>query len=188
MGRFVFEETRIEGVRIITPEVISDARGAFMETYDAREFSARGIPNVFVQDNQSQSVRGVLRGLHFQEGEHAQAKLVRVVRGEVFDVAVDLRPESATYGRWVGATLSVQNRRQLFVPGRCAHGFLALSAVAEVVYKCDAFYCPAAERGLMWDDPWIGIDWPLAPGASPLLSDRDRCHPPFEGAGTVGGV
>lgn len=188
MGRFVFEETRIEGVRVITPEAISDARGAFMETYDAREFSAHGIPSVFVQDNQSRSVRGVLRGLHFQEGEHAQAKLVRVVRGEVFDVAVDLRPESATYGRWVGVVLSARNGRQLFIPGGCAHGFLTLSAVAEVVYKCDAFYHPASERGLMWDDPSIGIDWPLASGAAPLLSERDRRHPPFAGVSTAGGV
>ena len=182
MSKFNFIATEIPGVIIIEPTVFGDSRGYFMETYQAEEFAAAGIPGPFVQDNQSKSTRGVLRGLHFQK-EHTQGKLVRVVSGEVFDVAVDLRPGSATYGRWEGVVLSAENRRQFFVPRGFAHGFLVLSDVAEFCYKCDDVYRPGDEGGLMWDDPEIGIDWPPLQGDAEfdlskiVLSEKDRRHP-----------
>lgn len=177
MGRFTFEETRIPGVIVVTPAVFGDSRGYFMETYNSVDFASAGIDAVFVQDNQSKSSRGVLRGLHFQTGEHSQAKLVRVVSGEVFDVAVDLRPGSATYGQWVGAVLSAESRCQLFIPKHFAHGFLVLSDSAEFTYKCDAPYCPSSEAGLAWDDPEVGIEWPLPAGLEPILSAKDIGYP-----------
>ena len=181
-GNFTFTDTSIEGVKIVDVKSFGDRRGYFMETYKRPDFVAGGIDAEFVQDNQSSSMRGVLRGLHFQIN-HPQAKLVRVVRGTVFDVAVDLRPGSATYGKWEGVVLSAENRRQFFVPRGFAHGFLVLSDEAEFCYKCDDVYHPNDEGGLMWDDPAIGIEWPALEGddafdpAKLVLSDKDKAHP-----------
>lgn len=177
-GNFTFTETSIADVLIVDVTAYGDERGYFVETYKRPDFVAGGIDAEFVQDNQSSSTRGVLRGLHFQI-EHPQSKLVRVVKGEVFDVAVDLRPGSATYGRWEGVVLSAENRRQFFVPRGFAHGFLVLSDVAEFCYKCDDVYHPGDEGGLMWDDPEIGIDWPVAEGMELVLSEKDKKHPPL---------
>ena len=185
-GNFTFTETSIEGVVVVDAKSYGDDRGYFTETYRRPDFEAGGIACDFVQDNQSSSTRGVLRGLHFQI-DHPQSKLVRVVSGEVFDVAVDLRPGSPTYGRWEGVVLSAENRRQFFIPRGFAHGFLVLSDEAEFCYKCDDVYHPNDEGGLMWDDPAIGIEWPPLSGdeafdpATVVLSDKDKCHPPFEG-------
>ncbi|MGO5413125.1 dTDP-4-dehydrorhamnose 3,5-epimerase [Slackia isoflavoniconvertens] len=183
-GNFTFTDTSIEGVKIVDVNAYGDSRGYFMETYKQSDFVAGGIGCVFVQDNQSSSVRGVLRGLHFQI-EHPQSKLVRVVSGKVFDVAVDLRKDSATYGKWEGVVLSAENRRQFFIPRGFAHGFLVLSDSAEFCYKCDDVYHPGDEGGLMWNDPTIGIEWPALEGddhfdeSQLVLSDKDRRHPPL---------
>lgn len=183
-GNFTFTDTSIEGVKIVDVNAYGDSRGYFMETYKQSDFVAGGIGCVFVQDNQSSSVRGVLRGLHFQI-EHPQSKLVRVVSGKVFDVAVDLRKDSATYGKWEGVVLSAENRRQFFIPRGFAHGFLVLSDSAEFCYKCDDVYHPGDEGGLMWNDPKIGIEWPAFDGddlfdeSQLVLSDKDRRHPPL---------
>ena len=171
MGKIKVETCEIEGLKIITPTVFGDERGYFMETYSHRDFSEAGIPHVFVQDNQSSSTKGVLRGLHFQI-DHPQDKLVRVVRGEVFDVAVDLREGSSTFGRWFGVTLSEQNKKQFFIPKGFAHGFLVLSDLAEFCYKCTDFYHPGDEGGLPYDDRDIGIEWPDAGKLN--INDRDR--------------
>lgn len=184
VGNFSFSETSIPGVLVVDVRHFPDDRGYFMETYTERDFVQGGIATHFVQDNQSSSTRGVLRGLHYQI-KHPQAKLVRVTQGVVFDVAVDLRPESPTYGKWEGVILSAENRRQFFIPRRFAHGFLVLSERAEFCYKCDDYYHPNDEGGLMWNDETIGIEWPLL-GASEhekpleiLLSEKDRNHPSF---------
>ena len=185
-GNFTFTQTSIEGVIVVDVKSYGDDRGYFMETYKRPDFVAGGIDVDFVQDNQSSSVRGVLRGLHFQI-EHPQSKLVRVVSGEVFDVAVDLREGSPTYGKWEGVVLSAENRRQFFIPRGFAHGFLVLSDTAEFCYKCDDVYHPNDEGGLMWNDPAIGIEWPPLAGDDAfdpdavVLSDKDKCHPAFEG-------
>ena len=187
-GNFTFTPTSIEGVIIVDVKAYGDDRGSFMETYKRPDFVAGGIDADFVQDNQSSSVRGVLRGLHFQK-EHPQSKLVRVTRGEVFDVAVDLRPGSPTYGEWEGVVLSADNRRQFFIPRGFAHGFFVLSDTAEFCYKCDDVYHPNDEGGLMWNDPALGIVWPPLQDdaafdeAKIILSDKDRVHPPFEALG-----
>lgn len=178
MGQFVFTESRIKGLYIIESRVYEDNRGFFMETYNHEDFKAAGIDDVFVQDNHSRSARGVLRGLHLQKSR-PQAKLVRVVRGEVFDVAVDLRAGSRTYGQWVGALLSEQNRRQIYIPKGFAHGFLALSEEAEVAYKCSDYYCPADEAGIIWNDPEIAVEWPLDRIGEVILSEKDRCFGPL---------
>lgn len=170
MGQFVFYETNIDGVYIIEPAVLEDERGYFMETYNQSDFTEAGINACFVQDNQSRSIKGVLRGLHFQK-KYPQAKLVRVVSGEVFDVAVDIRQNSKTYGRWVGVTLTSANKKQLFVPRGFAHGFLVISDEAEFVYKCDQFYYPHDQGGLMWNDPLISITWPET--SKKKLSEKD---------------
>jgi len=162
----------IEGLCIIEPAVHGDARGYFMETYNQRDMEEAGLTMKFVQDNQSCSVKGVLRGLHFQK-EYPQGKLVRVVRGAVYDVAVDLRDGSATYGKWFGVELSDKNKKQFYIPKGFAHGFLVLSDVAEFCYKCTDFYHPEDEGGLAWDDPTIGIQWP-ALDVEYLLSEKDR--------------
>jgi len=181
-GNFTFTKTSIEGVVIVDVKSYGDDRGYFMETYKQPDFVAGGIDATFVQDNQSASTKGVLRGLHFQI-EHPQAKLVRVVSGTVFDVAVDLREGSPTYGAWEGAVLSAQNHRQLFIPRGFAHGFLVLSDTAEFCYKCDDVYHPNDEGGLMWNDPSIGITWPPLEGddtfdpSKLVLSDKDQRHP-----------
>jgi dTDP-4-dehydrorhamnose 3,5-epimerase len=165
------QPTDLPGVVIITPRVFKDARGFFFESYNAEQFKSRGIQTVFVQDNHSQSTRGTLRGLHFQLPPMAQDKLVRCVRGAIWDVAVDIRAGSPTFGRWIGVELSAGNFRQIYVPSGFAHGFCVLSDEAEVLYKTSAVYSATHERGIAWDDPAIGITWPLA---EPLLSDRDR--------------
>lgn len=178
MGKIHVAKTAIDGVLILEPTVFGDSRGYFMETYNAAEFKAAGIGADFVQDNQSKSRKGVLRGLHFQK-KYSQAKLVRVISGEVFDVAVDLRPGSSTYGKWVGVTLSAENKKQFFIPKHFAHGFLVLSDEAEFVYKCDDFYHPEEEGGLIWNDREIGIEWPISDGMEILLSEKDRLNPPL---------
>lgn len=172
MGKLTVETCEIEGLKIITPEVRGDARGYFMETYQYEDFKAAGVNVTFVQDNQSASKRGVLRGLHFQK-EFPQDKLVRVIKGEVFDVAVDLREGSPTFGKWHGVLLSDENKKQFFVPKNFAHGFLVLSDYAEFCYKCSDFYHPGDEGGLAWDDPEIGIEWPLQEGVELIFSERD---------------
>ena len=174
MSNFTFHPTEIPGVYIIDVKIYGDRRGYFMETYKESDFREAGLNYTFVQDNQSASRRGVLRGLHFQK-QHPQAKLVRVLRGEVFDVAVDLRAGSATYGKWVGALLSGENHRQLMIPRGFAHGFVVVSESAEFAYKCDDFYHPEDEGGIMWNDPAIGIEWPDV--GEILLSEKDRRHP-----------
>ncbi len=178
-GNFTFIPTSIEGVAIVDVKSYGDERGYFMETYKRPDFVAGGIDCDFVQDNQSRSTRGVLRGLHFQI-EHPQSKLVRVVEGEVFDVAVDLRPGSPTFGQWEGVVLSAENRRQFFVPRGFAHGFYVMSETATFCYKCDDVYHPNDEGGLMWDDPSIAVAWPVPDGEEPVLSEKDGLHPSFE--------
>ena len=181
-GNFTFTKTAIDGVIVVDVKSYGDDRGYFMETYKQPDFAAGGIDVEFVQDNQSSSVKGVLRGLHFQIN-HPQSKLVRVVSGKVFDVAVDLRPNSPTYGKWEGAILSAENKRQFFIPRGFAHGFLVLSDHAEFCYKCDDVYHPNDEGGLMWNDPAIGIEWPALDGdvlfdeAKLILSEKDKHHP-----------
>ncbi len=173
MGKFVFNPTKIEGVYVIEPTVFGDERGYFMETYSETDFKEAGLDYKFVQDNQSSSRRGVLRGLHFQK-KHPQAKLVRVLSGEVFDVAVDLREGSPTYGEWVGELLSADNKKQLMIPRGFAHGFLVVSETAEFAYKCDEFYHPEDEGGIMYDS--AGIEWPEVEGEL-ILSEKDLKHP-----------
>lgn len=166
--------TELPGVLIIEPRVFSDARGFFFESYHAERFAQAGLPDDFVQDNHSCSVRDTIRGLHYQL-RRPQAKLVRVIRGAAFDVAVDVRRGSPTFGRWVGVELSGENRRQMFIPIGFAHGFCVTSEVAEVEYKCTDFYVPDDQRGVQWNDPTIGITWPAR---EPILSERDRrCLP-----------
>ena len=171
---FTFHKTDIEGVYIIEPKVFGDERGYFMETYNEKDFKEAGLDYCFVQDNQSKSHKGVLRGLHYQRN-HPQAKLVRVIQGEVFDVAVDLRKNSPTYGKWVGVVLSSENKKMFMIPRGFAHGFVVLSETAEFVYKCDDIYHPKDEGGIMWNDPDVGIDWPYK--GEPSLSEKDTKHP-----------
>ncbi|MGP1508297.1 MAG: dTDP-4-dehydrorhamnose 3,5-epimerase [Sphaerochaeta sp.] len=174
MNNFTFNETSIEGVYVIDVKTYGDQRGYFMETYKKTDFDAAGLKFSFVQDNQSSSRKGVLRGLHFQK-IHPQAKLVRVLSGEVFDVAVDLRKSSKTYGKWEGVLLSGTNHRQLMIPRGFAHGFVVVSDYAEFAYKCDDFYHPEDEGGIIWNDPDIGIKWPNV--GQIMLSDKDTKHP-----------
>lgn len=176
---FNFKRLEIPGVLLIEPRVFGDSRGFFVETYKRSEFAAAGIAEIFVQENHSSSLQGVLRGLHFQRPPHAQSKLVRVVSGQIFDVAVDLRPDSATSGRWVGVNLSSEDKTIMYIPDWCAHGFCVLSERAEVVYHTSAEYSPAHESGIMWNDPALGINWPVT---DPIVSDRDRQWPIFAGA------
>lgn len=173
MGKIkVTECGGIEGLKVIEPAVFGDARGYFMETYNYLDFKEAGMDVQFVQDNQSSSKRGVLRGLHFQI-QYAQDKLVRVVSGEVFDVAVDLREGSKTYGKWFGVILSAENKKQFFIPKGFAHGFLVLSENAEFTYKCSDFYHPGDEGGLIWNDPDIGVEWPVPEGMELIFSEKD---------------
>jgi dTDP-4-dehydrorhamnose 3,5-epimerase len=168
-----FFQPSLPDVYLIEPSVFSDDRGWFMETWESKRFFTAGIQAQFVQDNHSSSRRGVLRGLHYQL-RHPQGKLVRVVSGEVFDVAVDVRRSSPTFGRWVGEVLSSSNKRMMWIPPGFAHGFLAMSEQTEFVYKCTDFYDPASERTLRWDDPDVAIDWPISQQLQPILSDKDR--------------
>lgn len=197
MGQIKVEKNvgGIEGLCVIEPAVHGDARGYFMETYNQRDMEEAGLDMVFVQDNQSCSTKGVLRGLHFQK-EYPQGKLVRVIRGTVFDVAVDLRKGSATYGKWYGQILSEENKLQFYIPEGFAHGFLVLSDVAEFCYKCTDFYHPGDEGGLAWNDPVIGVEWPgvvgeyqgtasaegyaLEDGTKLNLSEKDQKWPGME--------
>ncbi len=179
MGKFNFIKTSIDGVIIVEPTAYGDNRGYFMETYQEKDFIEGGIDVKFVQDNQSMSTKGVLRGLHFQK-QYSQSKLVRCIKGEVFDVAVDLREGSPTFGKWEGVLLSAENKRQFFIPKNFAHGFLVLSDEAEFVYKVDDFYHPNDEGGLMWNDPDIGIEWPIEEGMQINLSEKDKVHPAFK--------
>ncbi|GHS93410.1 dTDP-4-dehydrorhamnose 3,5-epimerase [Synergistales bacterium] len=165
-------ECDIKGLFLIEPQVFRDERGYFTESYNKRDLAQYGLDMNFVQDNQSGSVRGVLRGLHFQKN-FPQGKLVRVIRGKVFDVAVDLRARSDTFGAWQGAELSEENRTQFYIPEGFAHGYLVLSEVAEFCYKCTDFYHPGDEGGIAFDDPDIGIDWPKIPGSEFIMNDRD---------------
>lgn len=176
MGKITVETCEIEGLKIITPAVYGDNRGYFMETYNYNDFKAEGIDCVFVQDNQSASKKGVLRGLHFQK-EFPQDKLVRVIKGEVFDVAVDMRKGSPTYGQWHGVLLSEENKKQFFIPKNFAHGFLVLSDYAEFTYKCTDFYHPNDEGGIMYNDPEIAVEWPIPEGMELIMSDKDTKWP-----------
>ncbi|WP_405305325.1 dTDP-4-dehydrorhamnose 3,5-epimerase [Methanobrevibacter sp.] len=173
MGKFKFIDTGIEGMFLVEPTVFEDNRGYFMETYNENDFRDAGYDLTFVQDNQSKSSKGVLRGLHLQV-KYPQGKLVRVIKGEVFDVGVDLRSDSETYGKWFGAILSDENKRQLYVPPKFAHGFLVLSDEAEFVYKCTEFYHGEDEGGIIWNDEDIGIDWPLEDIDEVILSEKDK--------------
>lgn len=173
MGKIKVTDCDIEGLHIIEPAVFPDERGYFMEMYNQRDFEEAGLGMTFVQDNQSMSVKGVLRGLHFQK-QYPQGKLVRVVRGKVFDVAVDLRKDSQTYGKWFGVELSAENKKQFYIPEGFAHGFLVLSEEAEFCYKCTDFYHPGDEGGIRWDDPDIGIKWPLEEGTELVISEKDQ--------------
>ncbi len=168
-----FIKTDIDGVIIVEPRIFADNRGYFFESYNEAEFTANGIPNKFVQDNQSKSCYGVIRGLHCQLGEHAQAKLVRVLQGKVLDVAVDARPHSPTFGKHVAVELSSENQRQLFIPRGFLHGFSVLSETAIFAYKCDNIYNKASEFGIRYDDPEIGIDWRI-PTEKIITSEKDR--------------
>lgn len=189
MGQIKVETCEIEGLYVITPAVHGDSRGYFMETYNQKDMEEAGLTMQFVQDNQSCSVKGVLRGMHFQK-EYPQGKLVRVIKGRVFDVAVDLRKDSVTYKQWFGIELSEENKKQFYIPEGFAHGFLVLSDVAEFCYKCTDFYHPGDEGGLAWNDPEIGIEWPelvgeyrgnasaegyaLADGTPIVMSEKDQ--------------
>lgn len=176
MGKITVETCHIEGLKVITPTVFGDSRGYFMETYNYNDYKEAGIDQIFVQDNQSASKKGVLRGLHFQIN-FPQDKLVRAVRGEVFDVAVDLRKGSPTFGQWYGVLLSEENKKQFFVPKNFAHGFLVLSDYAEFAYKCTDFYHPNDEGGLAWNDPDIGVEWPIPEGMELIQSEKDKKWP-----------
>jgi dTDP-4-dehydrorhamnose 3,5-epimerase len=176
MEKFNFNKTKIDGVYIIEPKVFGDERGYFMEIYNKEQFSEAGFNMTFVQDNESKSSKGVLRGLHFQK-KHSQGKLVRVNRGEVFDVAVDLRSGSPTYGHWEGVILSGENKKQFYIPKGFAHGFLVLSDEAVFNYKCTDFYAPEYDGGVMWNDPDINIKWPLEKIENIILSKKDKALP-----------
>ena len=173
MGKITVTPCDIEGLYVIEPTVFKDERGYFVETYNQNDMKEAGLDRVFVQDNQSMSTRGVLRGLHFQK-QFPQGKLVRVVRGKVFDVAVDLRSDSKTYGKWFGVELSAENMKQFYIPEGFAHGFLVLSDEAEFCYKCTDFYHPGDEGGLAWNDPEIGVEWPLEEGVDLIISEKDQ--------------
>lgn len=180
MGKITVETCHIEGLKVVTPTVFGDSRGYFMETYNYNDFKEAGIDQVFVQDNQSASKKGVLRGLHFQIN-YPQDKLVRVIKGEVFDVAVDLREGSPTYGQWYGVRLSEENKKMFFIPKNFAHGFYVLSDYAEFTYKCTDFYHPNDEGGIIYNDPDIGIEWPIDEKVELIMSDKDKVWPGIKG-------
>jgi len=171
---FNFKRLEIPEIILIEPEIFEDGRGFFMEGYKHSDFAAAGIKEHFVQDNYSNSLKGVLRGLHFQKNPNSQGKLVWCMRGRIFDVAVDIRRGSRTFGHWVSAELSEENNRLLYVPPAFAHGFVALSEAAGVIYKCTREYSPEDDRGIIWNDPEININWPVK---NPVLSEKDKRHP-----------
>jgi dTDP-4-dehydrorhamnose 3,5-epimerase len=176
------QPTELQGVVVIEPEVYSDARGYFLETFNAKAFAEAGISEQFVQDNQSHSNRGVLRGLHYQQ-EQAQGKLIHVLLGEIFDVVVDLRPESSTYGKWSGFNLSAREQKTIWIPKGFAHGFYTLSEAADVSYKVTEFYAPQHERVILWNDPDLAIRWPLQ--GKPILSEKDKAGHSFREFGRL---
>jgi dTDP-4-dehydrorhamnose 3,5-epimerase len=171
---FIFQRLEIPEIIFIEPRRFEDGRGFFMETYKYSDFSRNGISEHFVQDNYSRSARGVLRGLHYQKTPHAQGKLVQCMKGKIFDVAVDIRKGSPTFRRWIGAELTEENNCMFYIPPGFAHGFLAMSDIADVIYKCTREYSPEDDRGIIWNDPDIQIGWPIQ---TPLLSDKDNSHP-----------
>jgi dTDP-4-dehydrorhamnose 3,5-epimerase len=179
VNKFNFVQTKIKDLYIIEPLVLGDSRGYFMESYTKRDFDEAGLTMAFVQDNESKSQKGVLRGLHFQT-KHTQGKLVRVVEGEVFDVAVDLRDGSPTFGLWEGVLLTAENKKQFYVPEGFAHGFLVVSEEVVFQYKCTDYYAPEYDGGILWNDPDIGIEWPLQGIEEVLLSDKDKKQPTFK--------
>ena len=181
MSKITVTKCDIEGLYIIEPKVFPDSRGYFMETYNEKDFAEEGLNMKFVQDNQSMSTKGVLRGLHFQK-EYPQGKLVRCLRGRVFDVAVDVRTSSPTYGKWFGVELTAENKKQFYISEGFAHGFLVLSDEAEFAYKVTDFYHPGDEGGILWNDSEIGVDWPVEEGMEILLSDKDKIQPMFKDA------
>ena len=181
MGKINVSTCGIDGLYIIEPQVFPDARGYFFESYNEQSFRDAGLDMKFVQDNQSKSVRGVLRGCHFQK-THPQGKLVRVISGSVFDVAVDMRESSPTLGKWFGVELTGENNRMFYIPEGFAHGFLVLSDEAVFTYKCTDFYAPGDEGGMRWDDPQVDIKWPIKDDMTVLLSDKDRVLPSFADA------
>lgn len=179
MGKFQFQSTEIEGLYVIEPAVFGDNRGYFMETYQYEDFKAAGLDMVFVQDNQSKSRKGVLRGLHYQT-RNPQGKLVRVIKGAVYDVAVDLRQNSKSFGKHFGVLLTEENKKQFYIPEGFAHGFLVTSDEAEFVYKCTNYYDPTSEAGLMWNDPDIAVQWPITADMEILLSEKDKTQQSFK--------
>lgn len=174
------KSTRLPEVKIVEPAVFKDDRGYFCEIYHKEKFAEQGIKGDFVQDNQSYSLQGTIRGLHYQIEPKAQAKLVKVVKGEIFDVAIDIRPNSPTFGQWVGEYLSEENKKNLYIPGDFAHGFYVTSKEAIIVYKCTNFYSKEHERSIIWNDPTIKIDWPLIPNIKLHISDKDQVAPPLK--------
>lgn len=182
MSKFTFEKTPLDGAYIITPTRFGDERGYFSEIYNRDEFCVAGISDVFVQDNESRSSKGVLRGLHFQK-TYPQGKLVRCTSGEVYDVAADLRKSSPTFGKWFGVTLSSENGRMFYIPEGFAHGFLVLSESAVFSYKCTDFYHPDDEGGVIWNDPTLSVDWKIPEGMKITLSDKDASLPTLSGGG-----
>ncbi len=176
MDNFNFVETGFDGLWVIEPKVYGDDRGFFMETYNKVEFSAKGIPTEFVQDNHSKSQKGVMRALHFQK-KYPQGKLVRVTKGSVWDVGVDMRKDSKTYGQWYGVEISAENKKMFYLPPGFAHGFVALEDDTEFLYKCTEVYHPEDEGGIIWNDPDLNIKWPI--DFEPILSDKDKEHPKF---------
>jgi len=176
---FEFKKLHIPGLILVSPSSFGDTRGFFMETYKKSAFAANGITDDFVQDNFSHSVGGVVRGLHYQKSPRAQAKLVSVISGEIFDVAVDIRPGSPTFGQWAGVSLSAANKNMLYIPAGFAHGFCVVSEEVDFTYKVSAEYAPDLDRGILWNDPDIGISWPVS---APILSDKDRQLPTLSAA------
>ena len=177
---FEFKKYEISDVQLVIPKVFPDDRGFFLESYKKSEFMANGICDDFNQDNHSKSTKGVLRGLHYQKNPKAQAKLVRCSKGAILDVAVDIRKNSPTFGKWVAEKLTEENKHMLYIPAGFAHGFVVLSDEAEFVYKVDDYYHPNDEGGLMWNDPAIGINWPIPEDMEIKLSDKDKLHPAFK--------
>ncbi len=176
---FDFQPLDIPGLVLIKPRIFDDGRGFFLELYKHSDYIRAGIEEHFVQDNYSRSGKGILRGLHYQKNPRAQGKLVTCIAGTIFDVAVDIRRGSPAYGKWIGIELSGETRHLLYVPAGCAHGFQVVSSTAEVLYKCTGEYSPADDRGILWNDPAIGITWPLK---DPILSDKDKIHPALKDA------
>ncbi len=174
----IFTPTKIPDVIKITPKVFKDSRGYFFEAYNQDIFTNAGIPTIFVQDNQSYSQKGTLRGLHYQHAPHGQAKLIRALSGTIYDVAVDIRKDSPTYGHWVGEILTAEDQTMLYIPEGFAHGFYVMSDTATILYKCSSLYAPQSEGSVKWNDPTLGIEWPLE-GLTPMLSAKDEVAPLF---------